>query len=370
MGQAVCSFEAKVALHSIMAMPLALALVCVIFMTPGEARALGGSRPTHVKTVNVTRLCKQQQIVTVNGQFPVGNTFRILVQTGKIYLLRIISAIFTITPKAHTYDGKGSHRRYNRYTNNNDNFINGRLIYQTILYRCNGDIMVIYPGQTTDFLFIANQVSGSYYMAARAYRSGRFVPCNSNLTVHEQHYSSLFPSVPATIDQEMLITKGIGLVICPPNTCTALGGLKVVGSFNNISFARPRIAILQAYFLGIARVYTTDFPSNSPLAVQIVFQGTDILSNESHPVHIHGFDFYVVGQGFGNYDSQKDPQNFNLVDPPRCNTIRVRTGGWVAIRFKADNPGVWFVHCHFEVHSDFGFNMVFLVENGPGANDK
>jgi laccase len=74
-------------------------------------------------------------------------------------------------------------------------------------------------------------------------------------------------------------------------------------------------------------------------SVEVVLQGTSILGAESHPLHLHGFNFYVVGQGFGNFNPNKDPANFNVVDPAERNTVGVPSGGWVAIRFLADNPG-------------------------------
>ncbi|XWS74215.1 hypothetical protein CRYUN_Cryun02cG0196800 [Craigia yunnanensis] len=67
-------------------------------------------------------------------------------------------------------------------------------------------------------------------------------------------------------------------------------------------------------------------------------QGKSILGAESHPLHLHGFNFFVVGQGFGNFDPNKDPKNFNLIDPVERNTVGVPSGGWIAIRFLADNP--------------------------------
>ncbi|KAL5724240.1 laccase [Ranunculus cassubicifolius] len=41
-----------------------------------------------------------------------------------------------------------------------------------------------------------------------------------------------------------------------------------------------------------------------------------------------------------------------------------------AVRFRADNPGVWFVHCHFERHNMWGMSTVFLVKDGarPGEH--
>nr|GMD50095.1 Laccase-14 [Ipomoea batatas] len=73
--------------------------------------------------------------------------------------------------------------------------------------------------------------------------------------------------------------------------------------------------------------------------VEIVFQGTNLVAGIDHPMHLHGHSFYVVGWGFGNFDKNKDPLNYNLVDPPLQNTIAVPKNSWTAIRFKANNPG-------------------------------
>lgn len=70
-------------------------------------------------------------------------------------------------------------------------------------------------------------------------------------------------------------------------------------------------------------------------------QDTSILGAESHPLHLHGFNFFVVGQGFGNYNPATDQPRFNLVDPIERNTVGVPAGGWVAVRFFADNPGTY-----------------------------
>nr|GEX44220.1 laccase-17-like [Tanacetum cinerariifolium] len=73
---------------------------------------------------------------------------------------------------------------------------------------------------------------------------------------------------------------------------------------------------------------------------------------------------------FRNYNPNKDPKNFNLIDPIERNTIGVPSGGWVAIRFLADNPGVWFMHCHLEVHTSWGLKMAWLVLDGRHPNQK
>nr|CAD1841882.1 unnamed protein product [Ananas comosus var. bracteatus] len=149
---------------------------------------------------------------------------------------------------------------------------------------------------------------------------------------------------------------------------------------NNISFTQPRtVSILQADYFGIPGVFTSDFPPVPPIpfdytannisrslqqpvrgtkvyrlkfgsVVQLVMQGTNIFVGEEHPMHIHGYQFYVLATGFGNYDPVRDPAKFNLVDPPMRNTVGVPVSGWAVIRFRADNPGIWFVHCHIDSH--------------------
>ncbi|KAK1423589.1 hypothetical protein QVD17_18893 [Tagetes erecta] len=128
----------------------------------------------------------------------------------------------------------------------------------------------------------------------------------------------------------------------------------------------PQVALLRAHYFDVKGVFKTDFPDNPPKAfnytgapltanlfttkgtrlskiafnstVELVIQDTNLLSVESHPFHLHGFNFFVVGTGIGNFNSAKDPTTYNLVDPPERNTVGVSTGGWAAIRFRADNP--------------------------------
>ena len=182
--------------------------------------------------------------------------------------------------------------------------------------------------------------------------------------------SAQFPAnVPQKVDKRFFFTIGLGTNPCDQNnqTCQGPNGTMFAASINNISFAVPTTALLQAHFFGQSNgVYNLNFPI-SPLtsfnytgnppnntmvsngtklvvlpfntSVELVMQDTSILGAESHPLHLHGFNFFVVGQGFGNFDQNKDPANFNLVDPVERNTVGVPSGGWAAIRFLADNPG-------------------------------
>ncbi|KAK8705138.1 hypothetical protein V6N13_048746 [Hibiscus sabdariffa] len=224
----------------------------------------------------------------------------------------------------------------------------------------------------------------------------------ANFTMKFRSLASVkFPAnVPKNVDKKFFFTVGLGTSPCPQNT-TCQGpnnSSKFAASINNVSFTLPSVAILQAYYYGKSNgVYTRDFPAQplSPFnytgtppnntnvingtrtvvlafntSVEVVLQDTSILGAESHPLHLHGFNFFVVGKGFGNFDPNKDPAKFNHVDPMERNTVGVPSGGWLAIRFFADNPGVWLMHCHLDVHTSWGLKMAWIVLDGPGPNQK
>ncbi|KAK1425275.1 hypothetical protein QVD17_20625 [Tagetes erecta] len=225
---------------------------------------------------------------------------------------------------------------------------------------------------------------------------------NDNLavkTVMDGLRSLEIGNVPKEIDTNLFFTIGLNVNKCgsktPKQNCQGLNGGVMAASMNNNSFIRPNIPILQAYYDHINGHFTEDFPG-SPLKfydfvngapnsapnntgstygtrtkvlkygsqVQLILQDTGTVTTENHPIHLHGYSFYVVGYGSGNYNPQT--ASFNLVDPPYMNTIGVPVGGWAAIRFVADNPGVWLMHCHLETHMAWGLSVALIVKNGQG----
>ncbi|CAA6656225.1 unnamed protein product [Spirodela intermedia] len=261
------------------------------------------------------------------------------------------------------------------------------------------DYIMITPGQTMDLLLEANQCSSTaYYMAARAYSSSAAVPFDNTTATAVLEYagsdsgssraSPLFPGTlpaynntgalanadhpsdfPLTIDSHVVITVSINELPCPRDTCEGPNGTRIAASLNNISFVTPQVDILTAYYRRIGGVFATGFPSRPPLlfnftaddlplieyntSVEVVFQGTNLVAGLNHPMHLHGYSFYV-----------KDTPLYNLVDPPMMNTFGVPRNGWAAVRFRALNPGVWFMHCHLERHMTWGMDAVFIVKNG------
>jgi L-ascorbate oxidase len=177
------------------------------------------------------------------------------------------------------------------------------------------------------------------------------------------------------------------------NTQTMVGG-HVKWAINNVSLTLPATPYLGAYFYGLQgsafdatgeapdgfpegynislppgengyaaklsdRVY--ELPSGA--LVDVVLQNANMLSantSETHPWHLHGHDFWVLGYGDDRYDAGEDFGRLNVDDPPLRNTAVVFPHGWTALRFVADNTGAWAFHCHIEPHLHMGMGAVFI----------
>ncbi|CAI9098359.1 OLC1v1034991C1 [Oldenlandia corymbosa var. corymbosa] len=210
--------------------------------------------------------------------------------------------------------------------------------------------------------------------------------------------SRFWAGVPSKVDEDYFVAFGVGLIACEkPGTCQGPFGQTVGAFMNNVSLELPtKMSLLEAYVQNVDGVFTTDFPKQPPVeldytspnitldpatwftskstkiikvkynsTVQMVLQNQVTLAQESHPMHLHGTNFVVLAQGFGNYNAAEDSKKFNLVNPQERNTIAVPTAGWAVIRFRANNPGVWFMHCHIEKHVPWGLATAIIVENGP-----
>ncbi|KAF7548032.1 hypothetical protein G7Z17_g7319 [Cylindrodendrum hubeiense] len=77
-----------------------------------------------------------------------------------------------------------------------------------------------------------------------------------------------------------------------------------------------------------------------------------------HPVHLHGFNMYILHEGAGAWDGTIINRN----NPMRRDVIQVQGNGHVVIQFDAaGNPGVWPFHCHIAWHVSAGFLVQFAT---------
>lgn len=88
----------------------------------------------------------------------------------------------------------------------------------------------------------------------------------------------------------------------------------------------------------------------------------------SHPMHMHGHNFYVIDEGFGTWDGN---HSGNTTNPQRRDTQllqkaqadgngTVTAPSYVVLQFDLDNPGVWPFHCHIAWHVSQGLYINML----------
>ena len=94
----------------------------------------------------------------------------------------------------------------------------------------------------------------------------------------------------------------------------------------------------------------------------------DIGDAKTHPFHLHGTKFYVMEMG--SLDSSFTTQKIKDEGIPVANlnpkpvhkdTVLIPNKGFVRLRFRADNPGFWLAHCHFEWHLAIGMSFILQV---------
>ncbi|KAJ5647213.1 Multicopper oxidasetype 2 [Penicillium lividum] len=79
-----------------------------------------------------------------------------------------------------------------------------------------------------------------------------------------------------------------------------------------------------------------------------------------HPWHLHGHQFQVLQRSLEGYFTGQYFKNVSKT-PIRRDTIMLNPHGHAVLRFRADNPGVWLLHCHVEWHVSAGL-MATIIE--------
>ncbi|OWF48324.1 Laccase-4 [Mizuhopecten yessoensis] len=115
---------------------------------------------------------------------------------------------------------------------------------------------------------------------------------------------------------------------------------------------------------------------------------------EAHPIHLHGYSYYVLKMGYATYDNitgdvisqnkdincrgegdqnqsfcnnatWSDPSwlggnvpDMELEHPPRKDTLLIPSGSYAVLRIRAGNWGVWLMHCHIARHFQDGMGLV------------
>lgn len=147
-----------------------------------------------------------------------------------------------------------------------------------------------------------------------------------------------------------------------------LGNGRSYAFFNNITYITPKVPTLYTVLsTGVSaldsRVYgefSHSFVLEKMKTIEIVVNNLD---SGKHPFHLHGHNFQTIarsGAQGGKFNSEISEETKYPAIPMRRDTILVPPEGYIVLRFRADNPGVWLFHCHIEWHMEQGLIATFI----------
>ncbi|GCF01582.1 ferroxidase fet3 [Zygosaccharomyces mellis] len=153
--------------------------------------------------------------------------------------------------------------------------------------------------------------------------------------------------------------------------------------FNNVSYVDPKVptlttALTSGKLANDPRIYGDNINAyvfEKDEIVEIVLNNYD---TGKHPFHLHGHNFQLVqkspafheDENFPEEDQDKMTVPYNesapLMDfplhPVTRDTVLLEPNGHLVLRFKANNPGIWYFHCHVDWHLVQGLAAVFIED--------
>lgn len=255
-------------------------------------------------------------------------------------------------------------------------------------------------GQRYDVVINANQASGNYWFRAES-QTGCF---SSNAGIGEAIWtysdatagtpnSSAWPEpsgclepqmspywkqpVPSASFQNTLDTEITNAVVTPG------GDSMVVWALNKpiwVDYANPTMQYLMEGNTSYPDYYNVINTNSEGSWNYWLITSDPNTFGLDHPIHLHGHDFFVIGQGSGTY--QESSANLNWNNPVRRDTATLPAGGWLAIAFSSNNPGAWLMvsgyvlrindkddtvltflqHCHIAWHIGEGLGMQYVEQ--------
>lgn len=158
-----------------------------------------------------------------------------------------------------------------------------------------------------------------------------------------------------------------------------LGDGVTYATFNGMSYTPPKVpTLMTALSAGENATNVAIYGSNTNTFVLQPNEVVEIVLNNldpgKHPFHLHGHNFQVVyrlPEGTDDepiqYDADALPEFRE--HPMVRDTVEVLPNGYIVIRFRSNNPGVWFFHCHVDWHLEQGLAIV-LVEAPTHLKDQ
>ncbi|KAJ6550409.1 laccase [Mycena vulgaris] len=239
------------------------------------------------------------------------------------------------------------------------------------------DSIQIFAGQRYSFVLDANKPVSNYWVRAQPQLLGTnqgFVNATNSVILRYAGAPKRDPTTISATKQPLVETalhplvptpvpggRCHGCVDYPLTLDISLNFTTFKWQLNGTTFESPKVPVLLQILSG-AHTAQELLPKNNLFeflpnkVVEISIPGG--APGAPHPFHLHGHTFHVVrsaGNDTYNYDN---PVVRDVVSTGNS------TNDLTVFRFKTDNAGPWFLHCHIDWHLDAGLAVVF-AENIP-----
>jgi iron transport multicopper oxidase len=134
--------------------------------------------------------------------------------------------------------------------------------------------------------------------------------------------------------------------------------------FNNLTFTQGDNSTLLAAVLNGNSAEIDAQPGNRIEANEIIDVIINNINFDPHPFHLHGHPAWLIaaGQSDDGYynESTRSQIVYDTTNATYRDTYTINPNSYFVFRFKANNPGVWMMHCHNDWHVQLGMSMVFI----------
>ncbi|THW46308.1 putative multicopper oxidase, type 1 [Aureobasidium pullulans] len=245
--------------------------------------------------------------------------------------------------------------------------------------------LLIAIGQRYDVVFEANQTSGNYWFRAEVATECGSVSNGNGRAIFRYDASDTstpedttetpptvecidFPTIPywkQSVDkddfaqQAKTLSTGFGEGVTVNGESLLLWHLNTTAM--SIHWDKPTLGYVFNGSTSYPQEYDVIEIPNEGVWTYWVIQQVSGSPPITHPIHLHGHDFFVLGhQASSTFDASSMIDQLNFDNPPRRDTATLPASGWLVLAFPANNPGSWLMHCHIAWHISEGLGVQFL----------
>ncbi|KAJ3026630.1 UNVERIFIED_CONTAM: hypothetical protein HDU68_005365 [Siphonaria sp. JEL0065] len=189
----------------------------------------------------------------------------------------------------------------------------------------------------------------------------------TNNTASKNAYTPTKIHTKGDLDESQLITTSQTPLLIPTKQFILgfTGGTNL--GFNQTQYSAPQVPTLYTALSIGSSQFGNDpqgYGDVNPLVIENLNDVVELVivskDADPHPVHLHGHRFQVV------YASKKEEdfvpsKKYPVAEfPVMRDTVMIPPHGYIVLRFRADTPGAWLMHCHLPMHSDLGMAVTFI----------